>query len=86
MDSITTIETVNVRDAFYGFLRSAGVTTMFGNPGSTELPMLKDFPADFRYVLALQESVAAGMADGYAQATRSRGESAFRRRCRPCSG
>ncbi|MEX2524324.1 MAG: benzoylformate decarboxylase [Gammaproteobacteria bacterium] len=71
MDSETATEIVTVRDAFYGFLRSAGVTTLFGNPGSTELPMLRDFPADFRYVLALQESVAAGMADGYAQATRN---------------
>ncbi len=42
---------------------------MFGNPGSTELPMLKDFPSDFRYVLGLQELVVMGMADGYAQAS-----------------
>src|SRR5512134_928785 len=45
------------------------MTTIFGNPGSTELPMLADFPADFRYVLGLQEAVAVGMADGYAQAS-----------------
>jgi benzoylformate decarboxylase len=45
------------------------MTTMFGNPGSTELPMLADFPEDFRYVLGLQEAVAVGMADGYAQAS-----------------
>ena len=31
------------------------MTTIFGNPGSTELPMLADFPDDFRYVLGLQE-------------------------------
>jgi len=42
---------------------------MFGNPGSTELPMLKDFPSDFRYVLGLQELVVMGMADGYAQSS-----------------
>jgi benzoylformate decarboxylase len=42
---------------------------MFGNPGSTELPMLADFPDDFRYVLGLQEAVAVGMADGFAQAS-----------------
>ena len=42
---------------------------MFGNPGSTELPMLADFPDDFRYVLGLQEAVVVGMADGYAQAS-----------------
>jgi benzoylformate decarboxylase len=45
------------------------MTTMFGNPGSTELPMLKDFPSDFQYVLGLQELVVMGMADGYAQAS-----------------
>src|SRR5215208_8316900 len=45
------------------------MTTMFGNPGSTELPMLDDFPEDFRYVLGLQEAVVVGMADGYAQAS-----------------
>lgn len=43
---------------------------IFGNPGSTELAFLRDFPADFQYVHALQEAVAVGMADGYAQATR----------------
>jgi benzoylformate decarboxylase len=60
-----------VRDAVLGFLREAGITTIFGNPGSTELPLVRDFPADFRYVLGLQESVVVGMADGYAQATRN---------------
>jgi benzoylformate decarboxylase len=44
------------------------MTTIFGNPGSTELPMLGDFPADFSYVLGLQELVVVGMADGFAQA------------------
>jgi benzoylformate decarboxylase len=45
------------------------MTTIFGNPGSTELPMLADFPPDFSYVLGLQELVVVGMADGYAQAS-----------------
>jgi benzoylformate decarboxylase len=58
-----------VRDATYELLRARGMTTMFGNPGSTELPMLADFPSDFTYVLGLQESVAVGMADGYALAS-----------------
>src|ERR1700722_6970088 len=44
------------------------MTTLFGNPGSTELPMLSEFPKDFRYILGLQEAVAVGIADGYAQA------------------
>ena len=58
-----------VRDASFDLFRTQGMTTMFGNPGSTELPMLADFPADFRYVLGLQEAVVVGMADGYAQAS-----------------
>ncbi len=58
-----------VRDASFDLFRSQGATTIFGNPGSTELPMLADFPADFRYVLGLQEAVVVGMADGYAQAS-----------------
>ena len=59
----------SVREAAFDLLRAHGMTTMFGNPGSTELPMLADFPDDFRYVLALQEAVAVGMADGFAQAS-----------------
>jgi benzoylformate decarboxylase len=58
-----------VREAVFEMLRERGMTTIFGNPGSTELPMLSDFPADFRYVLGLQEAVAVGMADGFAQAS-----------------
>jgi benzoylformate decarboxylase len=58
-----------VREATYELLRAHGMTTMFGNPGSTELPMLADFPDDFTYVLGLQEAVAVGMADGFAQAS-----------------
>ncbi len=58
-----------VREATFDLFREQGMTTMFGNPGSTELPMLADFPSDFRYVLGLQEAVVVGMADGYAQAS-----------------
>jgi benzoylformate decarboxylase len=58
-----------VREATFDLFRAHGMTTMFGNPGSTELPMLADFPSDFRYVLGLQEAVVVGMADGFAQAS-----------------
>src|ERR1700753_3256159 len=58
-----------VREAFWEVARKLGLTTVFGNPGSTEETLLKNFPADFTYILALQEAVAIGMADGYAQAT-----------------
>jgi benzoylformate decarboxylase len=59
----------NVREASFELFRRTGMTTMFGNPGSTELPMLRDFPGDFRYVLGLQEAVVVGMADGFSQAS-----------------
>jgi benzoylformate decarboxylase len=59
----------SVREATVCLLRELGMTTIFGNPGSTELPLFRNFPDDFRYVLGLQESVVVGMADGYAQAT-----------------
>jgi benzoylformate decarboxylase len=58
-----------VREAAFELFRARGMTTIFGNPGSTELPMLGPFPDDFRYVLGLQEAVAVGMADGFAQAS-----------------
>jgi benzoylformate decarboxylase len=63
--------TGTVRSAVIKLLDAFGMQTIFGNPGSTELPMFRDFPARFRYVLGLQESVVVGMADGYAQATRN---------------
>lgn len=59
----------SVREATFDLFRTHGMTTIFGNPGSTELPMLRDFPDDFTYVLGLQELVVVGMADGFAQAT-----------------
>ncbi len=61
--------TPTVREATYDLLRQLGLTTIFGNPGSTEEPFLRDFPADFTYVLGLQEASVMAMADGYAQAT-----------------
>ena len=59
----------SVREATFELFRAHGMTTIFGNPGSTELPMLRDFPADFTYILGLQELVVVGMADGFAQAS-----------------
>jgi benzoylformate decarboxylase len=58
-----------VREATLDLFRAHGMMTMFGNPGSTELPMLKDLPDDFSYVLGLQEQAVVCMADGYAQAS-----------------
>ena len=58
-----------VRDVTYDLLRSLGLTTVFGNPGSTEETFLKDFPDDFSYILGLQEASVMAMADGFAQST-----------------
>src|SRR5262245_19822650 len=64
---------VTVKDATFDLLRAFGITKVFGNPGSTELPFLADWPGDIDYVLGLQEASCIGMADGYAQATRNAG-------------
>ncbi|MEV0678930.1 benzoylformate decarboxylase [Actinosynnema sp. NPDC050436] len=58
-----------VRRIVHEFLERRGLTTIFGNPGSNELPFLADLPDSFRYVLGLHEGAVVGMADGYAQAT-----------------
>lgn len=58
-----------VRDAMYDFFRSVGIDKVFGNPGSTELAMFRDFPEDFEYVLGLHEGAVVSMADGYAVAS-----------------
>src|SRR5947208_12111692 len=63
-------EKPTVRTVTFNLLRSLGLTTVFGNPGSTEETFLQDFPGDFRYVLALQEASAIAMADAFAQVTR----------------
>jgi benzoylformate decarboxylase len=62
---------VLARDVLLEVLRTEGVTHLFGNPGSTELPLidaLAEAP-DLHYVLGLQEATVVAMADGYAQAT-----------------
>jgi benzoylformate decarboxylase len=69
----TTASSVTVKQATLDLLRSFGIKKVFGNPGSTELPFLADWPDDIDYVLGLQEASVIGMADGYAQATRNAG-------------
>ena len=64
------------RDIVLDILRDEGITHVFGNPGSTEMPLmdaLVDAP-DIAYVLGLQEATAVGMADGWALAS---GRAAF---------
>jgi len=64
---------LSVKHATLDLLRAFGIRKVFGNPGSTELPFLSDWPDDIDYVLGLQEASVIGMADGYAQATRNAG-------------
>jgi len=64
---------ISVKDATLNLLRAFGIKKVFGNPGSTELPFLSDWPDDIDYVLGLQEASVIGMADGYAHATRNAG-------------
>lgn len=58
-----------IRDVTFDLLRELGMTTIFGNPGSTEETFLENFPKDFRYIQTLQEANAVGAADGYSQIT-----------------
>src|SRR5262249_60138239 len=62
---------ISGKQAFLQILKSEGVTVMFGNPGTTELPLMDGLAREpsIHYVLALQEAVAIAMADGYAQAS-----------------
>src|SRR5579872_6782356 len=71
MISVPTANTISGRNAFIELLRAEGVTHLFGNPGTTELPImhaLADYP-EMRYVLGLQEAIVIAMADGYARAS-----------------
>src|SRR5215213_3609153 len=62
---------ISGKRAFLELLKQEGVEVLFGNPGTTELPLMDAFAVDrdIRYVLALQEAAAMAMADGYAQAS-----------------
>src|SRR3954466_4045043 len=57
---------MTVRDATYEVLRRLDLTTIFSNPGSTEVPFLAGLPGDLRFVLALHEGSVVGMAAGHA--------------------
>lgn len=67
-------QTASVREVTMKLLRDLGMTTLFGNPGSTELRFLKDWPEDFTYVMGLHEGCSVAMADAFAQIT---GNAAF---------
>src|SRR4051795_4287985 len=63
-----------VRDATLDNMRRLGLTTIFSNPGSTEVAFLAGLPEDIRFVLGMHEASVVGMATGYAV---GRGEPAF---------
>ena len=78
MTSITPLDQADARrgaDVLLEVLRSEGVRYVFGNPGTTELPLMDALLAtpDIRYIWALQEASVVAMADGYAQAARRPG-------------
>jgi benzoylformate decarboxylase len=58
-----------VRDATFDVFRQYGLTTIFANPGSTEVSFLTDLPEDIAFVLALHEGPVVGIATGYATVT-----------------
>src|SRR5260370_12379933 len=63
--------TITGRDAFLRVLSDEGVVKMFGNPGTTELPIMHALSSapEMGYVLGLQEAIVIAMADGYARAS-----------------
>ncbi|MDX6474496.1 MAG: benzoylformate decarboxylase [Gaiellaceae bacterium] len=61
---------LNVRDATFDVFRRRGLTTLFSNPGSTEIPFLTGLPEDLEFVLGLHEGAVVSMASGYALARR----------------
>src|SRR6202050_542051 len=67
----TILPVMSGKRAFLDLLRQEGVRVMFGNPGTTELPLMDAFAVenDIRYILGLQEAALMAMADGYAQAS-----------------
>ena len=59
------------RSAFLAILKDEGITKLFGNPGTTELPIMHALRehSDMEFVLALQEALVVAMADGYSRAS-----------------
>ena len=68
---MTSINSIQGGEAFLSLLKDEGVTHMFGNPGTTELPVMDALSkqSDLPYVLGLQESIVIGMADGFSRAS-----------------
>src|SRR5882672_4849558 len=69
--NLPSAQTVTGRAAFLKLLTTEGITHLFGNPGTTELPIMDALShhPQIEYVLGLQEAVVVAMADGYARAS-----------------
>src|SRR3954465_13265274 len=70
-DGGATMTKISGKRAFLALLKQEGIEILFGNPGTTELPLQDALAVEpgMRYVLALQEASVLAMADGYAQAS-----------------
>ena len=68
---MATGNTITGRSAFLALLKDEGITHLFGNPGTTELPVMDAMPdhPDLKYVLGLQEAIVVAMADGFSRAS-----------------
>ena len=63
------MSTPTVRDSAFSLIQQHGITKIFGNPGSNEIPFLAGLPDGVEFVLGLHEQVVVGMAEGYSRAT-----------------
>lgn len=65
------MNTIKGGDAFLAILKDEGITHLFGNPGTTELPLMDAVgnQTEMKYVLGLQESIVVAMADGFSRAS-----------------
>src|SRR5258708_19311605 len=70
-DCGATMTEISGKRAFLALLQQEGVDILFGNPGTTELPLMDALAVEsgLRYILGLQEAAVLAMADGYAQAS-----------------
>ena len=65
------LNTITGRSAFLSLLKDEGITHLFGNPGTTELPImdaLTEHP-DLNYMMSMQESLVVYMAEGYSRSS-----------------
>lgn len=67
--AVTALEGRTVREATFEVMRRFGMTRIFGNPGTTEIPFLSGLPDDLEFVMGLHEGAVVAVATGYALAS-----------------